>query len=235
MTNYISKQLAGVKRAVRMLLYKSVEKDVIARFHKLYYQGRQRHLTWGDTYWLGTQVLKCPLDLWLYQELIVSYEPDLIVETGTYKGGSAKFLASICDIVDHGEIITIDINEQDGRPPHDRVTYLTGSSTSDEMKAEVAKRAAGMQRVMVILDSAHEKAHVDAEIAAYKDLIKLGGYLIVEDTHLNDHPIRADFGPGPMESVNEFLSSTDEFEVDPIGKKFFMTFNPGGLLRRVKP
>lgn len=218
-----------------MLLYKAIEKDVIARFHKLYYQGRQRNLTWGDTHWLGTPVLKCPLDLWLYQELIVSYRPDLIIETGTYKGGSAKYLASICDIVGHGEIITVDIAERDGLPEHDRITYLTGSSISDEMRAEVEKRAAGKERVIVILDSAHDKPHVDAEIAAYKDLVQTGGYLVVEDTHLNGHPIRADFGPGPMESVIEFLSSTDKFEVDPIGSKFFMTFSPRGLLRRVKP
>lgn len=234
MIKYISKQLAGLKRVVRMLLYKSVEKDVRARFHKLYYQSRQRGLTWGDTHWLGTQVLKCPLDLWVYQELIVSYKPDLILETGTYMGGSAKFLASVCDLVGHGEIITVDIKERDGRPQHDRITYLTGSSTSEEIRVEVAKRAEGKQRVIVILDSAHEKPHVDAEIAAYKGLVQSGGYLVVEDTHLNGNPIRSDFGPGPMESVDEFLSSTDEFEIDPFGEKFLMTFNPRGLLKRVK-
>jgi len=232
--NYISKQLAATKRAVRMLLYKSVEKDVRARFHKLYYQGRQRGLTWGDTHWLGTQVLKCPLDLWLYQELIVSYKPDLIIETGTYMGGSAKFLATICDIVNHGEVVTVDINPREGRPDHDRVTYLTGSSISPEMTEKVREMAKGKKRVIVILDSAHEKPHVDSEINAYKDLVKVGGYLVVEDTHLNGNPIRSDFGPGPMESVDEFISQTSDFEIDPMGEKFFMTFNPRGMLRRVK-
>ncbi len=234
MINYVSKQLAAIKRVARMLLYKSIEKDVRVRFHKLYYQSRQRGLTWGDTHWLGTQVLKCPLDLWLYQEIIVAYKPDLIVETGTYMGGSAKFLASICDIIDHGQIVTIDIEERAGRPEHSRITYLTGSSIAEDTKSEVMKIATGKDRVMVILDSAHEKSHVDAEIDAYKDLVQLGGYLVVEDTHLNGNPIRSDFGPGPMESVNDFLKSTNDFKIDPMGEKLLMTFNPRGLLKRVK-
>jgi Cephalosporin hydroxylase len=47
-------------------------------------------------------VQKCPLDLWIYQELLHELEPDLIVETGTAESGSALFLASICDLVDKG-------------------------------------------------------------------------------------------------------------------------------------
>src|SRR5687768_17883515 len=39
-------------------------------------------------------ILKCPTDLWLYQEMIHELRPDVIMETGTAWGGSALYLAS---------------------------------------------------------------------------------------------------------------------------------------------
>ena len=40
---------------------------VTIQLHKLYYRNEER--TWGNTRWLGTKVLKCPLDLWTCQEI----------------------------------------------------------------------------------------------------------------------------------------------------------------------
>src|SRR5690348_1963686 len=64
---------------------------------------------WYQTEWLGTRTLKLPLDLWIYQEILYELRPDLILETGTAAGGSAMFLAAICDQLDHGQIVTVDI------------------------------------------------------------------------------------------------------------------------------
>ncbi|MCA3218191.1 MAG: hypothetical protein ING59_06470 [Burkholderiales bacterium] len=38
---------------------------------------------------MGVPALKCPLDLWVYQELLFRLRPGLIVETGTRHGGTA--------------------------------------------------------------------------------------------------------------------------------------------------
>ena len=78
---------------------------------------------------MGIPVLKCPLDLWIYQEIIFHVKPDLIIETGTYKGGTAHFFASMCELIGNGEVITIDIEAYPNRPIHPRITYLHGSST----------------------------------------------------------------------------------------------------------
>jgi cephalosporin hydroxylase len=56
---------------------------------------------------------------------------------------------------------------------------------------------------------------------------------IVEDTNLNGHPVLHDFGPGPMEALEEFLASSNEFVSDPECEKFMLTFNPRGYLRKV--
>ena len=159
-------------------------------------------------------MLKCPLDLWSYQEILHEVRPELIIETGTYQGGSALFLASICDLLGEGEVLTIDVDRREGRPRHPRITYLTGSSTSNAILRQVRRRAKGASRVLVILDSGHAKDHVLAELDAYAPLVTPGSYLIVEDTNLNGHPVDSDHGPGPAEAVAEFLEGNDAFVRD---------------------
>jgi cephalosporin hydroxylase len=206
----------------------------IDRFHRLYYDDAEAGGTWQATHWLGRPALKCPLDLWIYQEMIQEIRPDVIVETGTFLGGTALFLASICDLVGHGRVITIDIQPQADLPPHDRISYLQGSSTSGEVLDEVRRAVGEDGRVMAILDSDHHAEHVLAELRAYAPLVSTGSYLVVEDTNINGNPVLPGWGPGPNEAVQQFLAETDAYEVDSSKEKFFMTFNPGGFLRRVR-
>lgn len=202
--------------------------EVVERFHRLYYDSK----VWLRTFWLGVPTQKCPLDLWLYQELLVEMRPGLILETGTANGGSALFLASVCDLLGRGRVVTIDIDDGPVRPRHERITYLHGSSTSPEVLAEV-RRLAGRERPpLVILDSDHTRAHVLEELRAYAPLVAPGGLVIVEDTNVNGHPVLPAFGPGPMEAVRDYLRETDAFAIDEGMEKFFMTFNPRGYLRR---
>ena len=41
-------------------------------------------------------------------------------------------------------------------------------------------------------------------------------------------------GPGPMEALDGFLATTDDFVVDADRERFMMTLNPRGFLRRVR-
>ena len=207
------------------------DEPVVRRFHDLYYENRDR--TWNNTFWRGVQALKCPLDLWVYQEIVVETRPELIVETGTYRGGSAFFLASICDLLGAGEVVSIDIEAvRDDYPTHPRITYLgRRSSTDPDVVATVRERAAG-KRTLVVLDSDHSQAHVEAELAVYAELVPVGCYLIVEDSNIGQ--IRKDLLPGPLEAIEAFLARTDEFEIDRGREKFLITHNPSGYLRRVR-
>jgi cephalosporin hydroxylase len=213
------------------------ERRTADRFHDIYYskldEGRGLHTIVLS--WIGREMLKCPLDLWVYQEMIVINRPDVIMETGTYKGGSALFLANICDLVGHGEIVTIDIDttHQPIRPLHPRITYLSGCSTSPDILARVEGILKGRTNVMVILDSDHRRDHVLAELRSYHRFVPLGGYLIVEDTNLNGHPTYPGFGPGPREAVDTFLAETSSFIADRTRERFILTMNPRGFLRRV--
>ncbi len=61
----------------------SQEQVMIDQFHDLYYNGPQGESPlFTRTRWMNVPCLKCPLDLWIYQEIIAEVKPDLIIETG---------------------------------------------------------------------------------------------------------------------------------------------------------
>jgi cephalosporin hydroxylase len=205
------------------------ERAVRREFHKLYYGSG----VWTRTTWLGIKTLKCPLDLWAYQEIVSAVRPDVIVETGTAYGGSALFLASVMDILGNGSIVSVDIKAQSDLPVHPRIQYVAGSSTDPVIVERVRKAVGNIETVLVILDSDHHGDHVARELQAYAPIVTPGSYLIVEDTNLNGNPVAPNFGEGPWEAVRAFLKSHKEFEADPSMEKFLLTFNPGGFLKRV--
>ncbi|MGH3119186.1 MAG: CmcI family methyltransferase [Gaiellales bacterium] len=202
--------------------------DTVTRFHLLSFYGGALQ----QTYWLGVPIQKSPLDCWVYQELIYDLHPDLIIETGTDLGGSALFLASICDLVGHGRVVSIDVRSA-ARVTHPRITFLLGDSTSAEILEQVRGIAADTERVLVILDSDHHATHVGRELRAYREFVSKGSYLVVEDTNVNGHPVMPEHGPGPYEAVEEFLREDSQFQVDRSREKFLMTYFPNGFLKRV--
>ena len=212
---------------------------IVEQFHRLYY-GQAASQTWRNTFWRGIHVNKCPLDLWVYQEIIFDVRPDIIVETGTGRGGSTHFLASMCDVMGRGEVLSVDLydtpygkNVPAERPAHPRITYLRGSSTSAEVLSAIHARIQPHHRVLVILDSHHSCDHVYQELLDYSKIVTPGSYVIVEDSNVNNHPVLPNFGPGPMEAVDAFLAHESSFWVDGSREKFFMTFNPRGFLKRI--
>lgn len=180
--------------------------------------------------WRGSPMDKCPTDLLVYQEIIAALRPSIIVETGTWYGGSALFLADMCELNGCGRVLSVDIAAHGPLPKHPRLTFLCGDSIDVETVAEVTSWANGEQG-MVILDSAHEVAHVAAELDAYHHLVDFGQYLIVEDTNINGHPVRPELGPGPAEAVAAWLPHHPSFAVDSVAEPY-VTFAPGGYLHR---
>lgn len=208
-------------------------KDIIDSFHDLYYNGLPGEgYIFQRTSWMGVPCAKCPFDMWIYQEILNEIKPDLIVETGTYMGGSALFMAHMLDIIGKGEIITIDVETLHPRPAHPRISYITGSSSDEQLVNSLFERRVENEICMVVLDSDHTKAHVLEELRLFSPQVSAGSYLIVEDTNVNGHPTSPDFGAGPYEAVEEFLQGNAEFTVDETREKFLMTFNPRGFLKR---
>ena len=196
---------------------------IIKDFHDLYYESSCIGGTWKNTNWLGVPIQKCPLDCWVYQELLFKIKPDLIIETGTKVGGSALFFASILDLIGHGEVITIDINREGELLKHERITYLCGSSVDEAVIKFIEPRVKN-KKVFIILDSDHTKEHVLKELEIYSKFVSLNSYIVVEDTNTTE----------PLEAVFEFNRKSKNFTIDRSCEKFYMTFAPYGFLERIK-
>jgi cephalosporin hydroxylase len=209
--------------------------QTVERFHQMFYTSPA---TWIENRWLGVLTHQNPNDVWIHQEIIVETKPDFIIETGTFHGGSAALWATILQQVNpQGKVITIDVHDLAGEARklpimQERVIFLRGSSTDPKTLAQVEAWVEG-KRVLVILDSLHTRDHVLQELRCYSRFVQKGGYLIVQDTNVNGHPVRDDHGPGPMEAVEDFLRENDQFVADRTRERLMLTMHPKGYLKRV--
>ena len=213
----------------------SDQQQLVDRFHSFMYELPAQNGT--RTYfvsWLGYGMFKWPTDLWSYQQILVETKPDVIIETGTHRGGSALFLATVCDLLGHGQVISVDIDDtfRSMFPLHPRITYLTGSSVAPAIIDEITALVAARTNIVVLLDSDHIRDHVLDELRIYGKFVPAGGHLIVEDTNVNGHPAYSEFGPGPWEAVQLFLAENSDFYADRSQERFYWTHNPSGFLRR---
>jgi cephalosporin hydroxylase len=219
------------------------DEEIVDEFHRLFVD---THEIFNET-WFGVETWQHPFDVWITQEIIWEVRPDVIVETGTLRGGSAALWASILEHANpDGRVLTIDI--YDGRSPEAlalpvfqrRVDFLLGSSTDPKVVSQVAERVQG-KKVLVILDSLHTKEHVLDELKAYAPLVSVGSYLIVQDTHLGDtvpfwflEKEEEHWIPGPRAAVEEFIAGNDRFTIDRSRERLLATNNRRGFLKKVR-
>jgi cephalosporin hydroxylase len=211
------------------------ERSVATAFFRQYY-GRRIHRT---TYWYGVPIQQTPTDMWMIQQIIAELKPDFLIETGTFKGGSALYYASVVQGLDAPtKIVTVDIEGQLDKALEypvfrDRVIPIIGDSVGPDTIRRISDIVRG-KPALVLLDSYHRKDHVLRELELYARFVPVGGYMIVFDTDLNGHPVRPEYGPGPMEAVEEFLKADDRFVSDPGRERFMLTMCPKGYLKRIK-
>lgn len=212
------------------------EKIVSMLFTCMFYESE----VWnnGRTQWLGVPVYQNPMDLFMMQEMICWVKPTIIIETGTFYGGSALYYAHVLEKVDKkAKIITIDIEKNivPSALAHPQITFIHDSSLSIKTLNKVRKMVKKKDRVMVLLDSDHSSYHVLEELRAYSDFVTSGSYMVVHDTFLGGNPIvivsmKGD--RGPMEAVNSFLKENKDFNIDHARGKFMFSFCPNGCLLR---
>ncbi|UCC41491.1 MAG: class I SAM-dependent methyltransferase [Candidatus Aminicenantes bacterium] len=186
------------------------------------------------------KTLKNPCDMWMLQQIIYETKPDYIIETGTYLGGSALYFAQILEGMglDQSKVITIDIEDYCHETAKlrlwkKRVEFIHGSSTGPEIVARISQLVQG-KKVIVDLDSNHQRDHVFQEMMSYGPMVNPGSYLVVEDTNIDGVPVHPNYGPGPMAAVHDFLKTDLEktFTQDVSREAMILTFFPGGWLKK---
>lgn len=202
--------------------------EVTRRANILYF----RSGVFEHTEWMGVKAAKCPMDMWVLQELMVRLQTDLVIETGTWLGGSALYFAHVLDLIGHGQVVTVDVQPQPDLPQHPRIEYLVGSSVDADILEQIGKRAENARSVLVILDSDHKADHKLKELNAYAPFVTPESYLVAEDSCFDFFPAWPEFGPGPAHAVREFLRTDARFEVDRRQERHMITFSPAAFLKR---
>lgn len=203
--------------------------------------------------WLGRPIIQLPEDLLRLQEVIFAIKPDVIVETGIAHGGGLIFYASLCKAMAKGRVVGVDIEIR----PHNRkaieehflasyVTLIEGSSIAPNIVKQVKDGIAPGERVLVTLDSAHDKAHVLAELEAYAPLVSVGSYIVAMDGIMEYVAGAPRTNPdwtwnNPRQAALAFVAKNPDFEVQEPPFLFNegavrsrITYWPGAFVKRVR-
>jgi len=174
--------------------------------------------------WLGLPIIQHPQDIIAMQQLIWKVQPDLIIETGVARGGSAIFYASLLELIAQcggntaAAVLSIDIDIRShnkkaifDHPLSKRIRLIEGSSVDTGLFDHVSDIANRAEKVMVCLDSNHTHDHVLKELKLYSKLVSVGSYCVVFDTIIEDFPVELSqnraWGKGnnPKTAVWKFL------------------------------
>lgn len=180
-------------------------------------------------------MLKLWEDLYRYAAIIEATRPQIIIETGTRTGASARWFARRAE---RPRVISIDVSHgmlvRDGTP----FMPLLGNSVDPGMVARVTELV-GSRRCMVVLDSDHSTLHVTREIQLYGPLVTPGCYLVVEDGIFGyaDPALRERHLPGlqgsPLDAIAAELAPDPRWVRDTAVEELYpITHHPNGFWRR---
>lgn len=209
--------------------------------NRLFHVGRIRFGTYSiyqghlNITYRGVPAWKCPFDYVIYQMIITELKPDLVIELGTNMGGGALYLADLMEMMGHGRIHTIDIEDKaynDLMRDHPRIERFVDGWENYEF-VESDKR----DTVLIIDDASHTYQDTLAALRKFSSLVTVGSYYIVEDGIIQHLGMGRQYNGGPLRAIKEFLNSTDEYIIDRQWCDLFgknATFNVDGYLKRIK-
>jgi cephalosporin hydroxylase len=178
-------------------------------------------------------MLKLRPDLDRYEQIITATRPDVVIETGTRTGASARWFAA-----QGVRVITVDVAAPAPAlsSNNDGIYLLQGDSADPAIAERVARLAARLgTRCMVSLDSDHSAPHVAKEIELYGPLVTPGCYLVVEDAIFGyGEEIKKQHGMGglngtPLDAIAKLLVDNPDWSRDlAIERTDPVSSNPAG-------
>jgi cephalosporin hydroxylase len=143
--------------------------------------------------------------------------------------------------MERGRVIGVDVEIR----PHNRraieahplfplITLIEGSSIDPSIVDQVKSQLRREERVMVFLDSAHQKQHVLEELRAYSPLVSPGSYIVAMDGIMEQLTGAPRSAPdwswnNPRQAALEFVAENPNFVIEEPP----FAFNEGTVTERV--
>jgi cephalosporin hydroxylase len=210
---------------------------------------RARLVQHVDDNYCGVLIQKFPEDLRVYEHLLWASRSNVVIELGCNRGGSTLWFRDRLEAMAHygrirrPRVLAIDImashTERSVRavdPDARGITFLEHDLRDPSLPGRVAALLGPNDRPFVIEDSAHEYDTTRAALEGFAPFVADGGYLVVEDTVVDDEALRVDprWPRGVVRALEEWLASDASagFAVDRSLELYGITCHPGGFLRR---
>jgi cephalosporin hydroxylase len=185
----------------------NVSYDLDAPLRDFWRERLERHT---QDFYRGVALAKMPEDLRTYGHLIDEVNPEVIVEIGSYQGGSALWFADQLSIRGHRQtplVVSVDKNPVALRDS--RIEFITADVRDPDAQARVWQLVAD-RRALVSEDSNHNYVSTSAALRAYADLVSVGSWFVVEDGVVDHEGLRLPRYPhGVKQAIDEFLASPD--------------------------
>lgn len=147
------------------------------------YVAKVKHSKWNYQKWKGLVLMKDPMSLSVYQQMLQDLKPATILEFGCFEGGSALWMHDILKAVGHDTVIhTFDINQEQVKlPATEGIEFHQVDNLNIEQFYTDNKQWLDNLKHPIL---AIEDSHVNAAgvMVVIDRLLQAGDYLIVEDT-----------------------------------------------------
>jgi cephalosporin hydroxylase len=180
----------------------------------------------------GVPTSRCPFDYVLYQMILTSVRPELVIEIGTSHGGGALYLADLLEMIGPGMVHTIDLKAPTTTAvrQHPRIRVF-----ADGWERYDLVETAPFRKILVIDDGSHVYEDTLGALRKFAPVVSPESYLIVEDGIVTELGQGPSFRGGPLRAIREFLEENTAFAVDRTYCDMFgknATFNVNGYLKR---
>lgn len=126
---------------------------------------------------------KLPCDMFIYPDIIHRAKPEVVIEIGTGRGGSAIFYSDLLAPFG-GKVVTVDVNSP-GREmlllfEEKNITFIKGNINHPETIHNILGYC-NKKKCLVIDDGSHNENDIYNAFRSLNHLIPVGGFYIIED------------------------------------------------------
>ncbi|MCW3064698.1 MAG: Rhamnosyl O-methyltransferase precursor [Solirubrobacterales bacterium] len=196
------------------------------------------------------RISKFPEDLRVYEHLIWTCRPDVVIELGSQFGGSALWFrdrlrtAAAYGRTRGARVIAVDLDMSEARaalaavdPAHEDTIALVEADVRDPaLPRRVEALVPDGARCLVVEDSAHVYETTIAALRGFARFVPAGGVFVVEDGCVDVEAMRLtpDWPRGVLPAVADWLASEEgaAFERRRDLELYGLSCHPDGFLRR---